>query len=442
MGHARGGGGKRKRVAASLVLLLALLGAVAVRLTTAVAPTASRSIAVGAWPRAVAVDPATGHAFVADRGDGTVAVVDLATARLLGKAAIGVEPWAAAIDQRTGRAFVTALAGQSVSTFDTASGQLLRTITVGQTTGQCLVAINERVGRAAVLNCRDPSVTILDAASGRALRTRGTPVVAGVQGLLGAVAVDDRTGHVFVESRDAGARAISTLDARTGATLAVARVGAYPVIAADGGTGRVIVADERDTRVRVLDARSGRVWRTLTVPYPAVALAVDERRARVFIATWSRLGPVGSNVTGNGHVLMLDGRTGALLRVTAVGDTPTAIAVDQGSDHVLVTTSIADPTDPMGHVVGYGSVHVLDATTGMALWTVPVGVAPVALAIDERTHQAVVTNAGVNTDGTPVMVRTLPAPGWLTWLHSRLPFVPLPRAASTAGSITILDSAR
>ncbi len=438
MGHARGG--KRKRMAAGLVLLLALIGAVAIWLTTAVAPTAPTSIMVGAWPRAVAVDPATGHAFVANRGDGTVAVVDLATTRILGKAAIGVEPWAVAIDRRTGRAFVTALAGQSVSTFDTASGQLLRTITVGQTTGQCLVAINERVGRAAVLNCRDPSVTILDAASGRALRTRGTPVVAGVQGLLGAVAVDDRTGHVFVGSRDAGARAISTLDARTGATLAVARVGAYPVIAADGGTGRVIVADERDTRVHVLDARSGRVWRTLTVPYPAVALAVDERRARVFIATWSRLGPVGSNVTGNGHVLMLDGRTGALLRVTAVGDTPTAIAVDQGSDHVLVTTSIADSVDPI-HVVGYGSVHVLDAATGGALRTAPVGVAPVALAIDERTHQAVVTNAGVNTDGTPVTIRTPSTPGWLMWLHRWLPFIPLSRATATGGSITILNSA-
>ena len=208
MGHARGG--KRKRMAAGLVLLLALIGAVAIWLTTAVAPTAPTSIMVGAWPRAVAVDPATGHAFVANRGDGTVAVVDLATTRILKTAAIGVEPWAAAIDQRTRRAFVTAAAGQSVSTFDTASGQLLRTITVGQTTGQCLVAVDERVGRASVLNCRDPSVSILDAANGRPLQMRGTPVMTGVQGLLGAVAVDERAGRMRQnsEARWSGAQSI------------------------------------------------------------------------------------------------------------------------------------------------------------------------------------------------------------------------------------------
>jgi len=114
--------------------------------------------------------------------------------------------------------------------------------------------------------------------------------------------------------------------------------------------------------------------------------------------------------------------------------------VDQGSDHVLVTTSIADSVDPI-HVVGYGSVHVLDAATGGALRTAPVGVAPVTLAIDERTHQAVVTNAGVNTDGTPVTIRTPSTPGWLMWLHRWLPFIPLSRATATGGSITILNSA-
>jgi DNA-binding beta-propeller fold protein YncE len=51
-------------------------------------------------------------------------------------------------------------------------------------------------------------------------------------------------------------------------------------------------------------------------------------------------------------------------------------------------------TDTNGIPTGTGSIDIVNAATGAVLCTVPVGVAPRALAIDERTGRTVVVNAG------------------------------------------------
>jgi DNA-binding beta-propeller fold protein YncE len=93
-------------------------------------------------------------------------------------------------------------------------------------------------------------------------------------------------------------------------------------------------------------------------------------------------------------------------------------------------------TDTNGLPAGAGSVDIVSALDGAVLRTVPVGVAPSALAVNERTGRAVVVNAG-----GPIHVRGLW--DWLPrWLVSRLPFLSSLQAPGTRtvpGSVSVLS---
>jgi len=64
------------------------------------------------------------------------------------------------------------------------------------------------------------------------------------------------------------------------------------------------------------------------------------------------------------------------------------VAVDLGTGRVLVISTLS------------GEVTVLDAATGLAVRSVPVGGGPHTIAVDTRTGRAVVSNAGLFRNGT------------------------------------------
>jgi YVTN family beta-propeller protein len=121
-------------------------------------------------------------------------------------------------------------------------------------------------------------------------------------------------------------------------------VGAHPgAIALDERRGHVFVANEYDHSVSMLEAASGRVVRTIDVDLTPHGLAVDQRAGRVFVSTgedllWPSPTP--------GWVQVLDSRTGQLLRTVAVGLGPAALAVDARTGHVFVANLYGPATDP------------------------------------------------------------------------------------------------
>src|SRR5919197_1420650 len=73
--------------------------------------------------------------------------------------------------------------------------------------------------------------------------------------------------------------------------------------------------------VGVLDTRMGRLLRTVNVGMdPHDQILVDTRRERVFVPVYSQ--------TGNGHVSVLDARTGRPLYAFAAGKAPVWMAMD------------------------------------------------------------------------------------------------------------------
>ena len=148
---------------------------------------------------------------------------------------------------------------------------------------------------------------------------------------------------------------------------------------------------------------------------------MDERVGRVYVAN-----------NGDNSLSILGAHSGTPLHTVAVGQNPDAVAVDERKGRVYVAS--AGATDAAGNPVGPGSVDVLDARTGQIARTMAVGVAPSAVAVDERTGDVFVVNAG----------GTVSQPGawaWVPrWVRRWLPFLPsqAARTRTVPGSLSVV----
>jgi DNA-binding beta-propeller fold protein YncE len=262
-----------------------------------------------------------------------------------------------------------------VRVFNARTGFLLRTVR----TGGGALAVDDRTGRVFVASIDGDSVSMLDAHSGAVLRT--IPRI-GIRPLV----VDARAGHVFVP----GARGLSMLDARTGRLLRTAALttatGAV-VLAVDEADGRLFVGD--DVRfppfhgvVKVFDTRTGALMRTVAMVRRSSSgiVVVDGRDGRAFMINR----PAGT-------VSVLDARRGIVVRTVAAGVLPYALAVDERRGRVVV---VSMGTVSSGAATSPGRVSLLDARSGAILSSAAAGWGPIAVAVDERTEHAFVANAG------------------------------------------------
>lgn len=324
-----------------------------------------RTITLGADPGNVAVDGATGHAFVVDRntngyaalGQGTVSLVDTRAGRLLRTTPVGPDPREAVIDTRNGHVLVANDDNASVSILDARSGRSLGAVRVGSHPHS--MAVDARAGRAFVVNSGDGSVSVLDT---RRAVVLGAVHLAGDFALSG-VAVDERAGRVFVGDTGGAAGLVHVLDAHLGAdphaaTHAATRGAARATTIRPYATGSYLSSLDRmdhmvvdstpvtgtpDGRVfatngaglSVLDARGGQILRTIPVHGAASAVAVDQSRHRVYVTSIDGVDGNGSPA-GPGRLTVLDELDGRVLRTVDAGMTPRAVAVDAGTGHVVV----------------------------------------------------------------------------------------------------------
>jgi YVTN family beta-propeller protein len=240
-------------------------------------------------------------------------------------------------------------------------------------------------------------VTMLDAWSGRVLSA--IPVGADPD----AVAVDQQSGAVFVITEDSR---VSILDVRHRTVVSTTVLSQdLRALAVDARTHRVFVVNDIEGTVSVLDARSGANLRTVAVGARPNAIAVDERRGRVYVVN-----------NGDNSLNILDAHSGTPLQTVAVGQNPDAVAVDERKGRVYVASE--GTTDAAGNPVGPGNIEVLDARSGQIMRRVAVGVAPSAVAVDERTGDAFVVNAG-GPLSRPSAWAWVPR-----WMRRWLPFLP------------------
>jgi YVTN family beta-propeller protein len=110
----------------------------------------SKSIAVGAAPVAVAVDPTLHTAYVVNGGTGSVSVIDKASASVVATVPVGAKPVAIAVDPTRHLAYVANNAGNSISIIDEKTNTVTDTLQVGQ--GPVAVAVDTATNTIFVAN--------------------------------------------------------------------------------------------------------------------------------------------------------------------------------------------------------------------------------------------------------------------------------------------------
>lgn len=312
----------RALLCAALIVALAGAGAAWVRARQDTPGPILYTVPLSGSPAALVVDGRTERVFVTAARDGAGSVLDARTGALVGVMLI---PGAAlAVDERAGTVF--AVGPTVVSMLDATNGRFLRQLAVGET--PTTVAVDARVGHAFVVDPGSNAVYMLDTRTGTVVRGQSMVMTPAL------VAVDEQGGQALVTS---GSPFVSVLDARSGASVrtAVLRASGGP-LAVDGRSGHVFVLDPGGNSVAMLDMRAGLVLRRIAVGLFPVALAIDARRGRAYVV--SRDEATSFNPTTTGGVSVLDTRTGAVLRTIPVGVDPVAVAVDEESGRVFVAT--------------------------------------------------------------------------------------------------------
>ena len=287
------------------------------------------------FPDAVAMDARSGHAYVYTE-DGTLYMLDARNGAVLRSVPVGpvLTSQSAAgltVDPALERVFAfNRLAGE-VSILDARSGALLRTI---QTPFLPVLTIDVKQNQLDIVGARSAAPPqVLDARGGRTLQgARGAPcaIITASSRAIPTSGVDPATGAWYWLDRRGGIRCM-VLYGRTVGSVAV-----------DARTGHLFTLDPSGNLVRMLDARKGATLAVTHVTANTTALSMDAVHEHLLVVSIGPTDALGRPHT-DGILSVIDARSGRLLRTLRVGACPTAIAVDERSDRAFVLNTHSNP---------------------------------------------------------------------------------------------------
>jgi YVTN family beta-propeller protein len=355
-------------------MAMLLGGGVAWSIPTSDLLTVVATVPVGAGPMTPLVDEATARVFVPNAYDGTVTVIDAAARVAVATIAVsgveGEELRAAVLDSARSRIFVLT-DGNRVVTVDTASAAVVRRETVPDEAQD--LALDPARGLVYVLGSMPGRLTTLGSPSGRAIRSVRLSREPDV------LAVNPRSGRVFLDDRRGAAGSIAAVDPRTGTpawAVRPARVVVGFVFDASGRRAYVpLAADDGGGSMLVVDTRARRIIARLEVGAPPLLPVLDPSHRRAYVSD------------GSGSVVVLDTGSLAVTGQIATGGRPGQPALDGPRNRLFV---------PLDSPTG-GSVAVYDTGSGGLVATVAVARQPGPPAIDSTGASAYVVSAAART---------------------------------------------
>lgn len=197
--------------------------------TTTVKTGAGYPISVDEDPYSIAINPAGTYAYVTNREDVTVSVIDLSTDTVTTPVTVGVEPYGVAINRAGTFAYVVNAGGESNVGADTVSVIDLATNTLKTGAGYPIsvgdrpwaLAINPAGTLAYVVNNTDNTVSVIDLATDT---VSGSPIAVGDNPWAIAIGPNGRFG--YVPNYDDGT--VSILDLTTNTVTENITVGGGP----------------------------------------------------------------------------------------------------------------------------------------------------------------------------------------------------------------------
>ncbi len=200
--------------------------------------------------------------------------------------------------------------------------------------------------------------------------------------------------------------------------------------------------------VEVIDTRRATLLRATATGAGFGDIAEDTRTGRIFTTALGGMRTVttrppggGTSTTqvpvGIGSLRVLDAGSGVLLRSLPIGVGTTDVAVDERRGRVYVLS--IGPPDARGGLTRPGALNVVDERSGQVVHTLAVGAVPLTLALDRHHDRLLVACIG-SFGGTPDDPW-----GWVPGQVRRLvPFLPHPPAPirTPQGSVLVIDTTR
>ncbi len=167
-------------------------------------------------PKGIAIDELANRVFISSRTANAVYIVNGVSNTIIGTVAVGAQPWGIDLNPLTRKAYVANFASGTVSVLNIDTLQVTRTISVGAGSEPSQVAVNRATNRIYVTLHGRGQVAVIDGA------TDGLPVMVDVGAGAFDVVVEPVFNQVFVSARDAGY--IAVLDGATNTELPSRRI--------------------------------------------------------------------------------------------------------------------------------------------------------------------------------------------------------------------------
>src|SRR2546427_1094768 len=290
--------------------------------------TVALTIKTGNSPSGVAVNPNTGRIYVANRGDGTISVIDSATKTVVGTITVGDIPAELAVNPATNRLYLTHSDNNITTVIDGSTGQVVGNIAVPQNV------------KAIAVNSVTNTVYLTGGGSSGSVRGSRLFVVSGSNNTVirtidigsgpFSIAVNPNSNRVYVANFYDWT--ISVVDGSLKSVIATLPVsGAPDGLAVNPGTNRLYVNDETHNSLLVLDASTYAILAQVPVGSFPNAVGLNPRTNRVYVVN-----------SASGSVTIVDGNTNAVVSNLKVGSFPPRVAVDQETNVSYVTNQNSD----------------------------------------------------------------------------------------------------
>jgi YVTN family beta-propeller protein len=325
------------------------------------AQTLVTTVTAGAYPVAIAVNPATNKIYVVNQNSNNMTVIDGATYNT-NTVLTGNAPDAVAVNAATNKIYAANGNSNSVTVVN---GTTNRTATVAVGDYPLAIAVNAVTNKIYVANYYSNSVTVIDGTTNKT-----TTVSVGSNPF--AVAVNSATNEIYVA--DSGSNSVAIIDGANNSTTMVS-VGAYPrAIAIDPYANKIYAVNYSSNDVSVIDGVTNLVT-NVTVGTGPSAVAVNPASSQAYVTN-----------SGSGTATIIDETTLATTTVIA-GSSPNAIDVNVVTNKAYLTNNIWDGTVTL---VNGADDSTASISLGNATW-------PTAIAVNPLTNTVFVANTVGNS---------------------------------------------
>jgi YVTN family beta-propeller protein len=234
------------------------------------------TVTVGAGPWGVALHPDGTHAYVTNRKDNTLSVIDAATWTEIDAVPVGDLPLGVIVDPRGLTIFVASYNDDRITLIDAATRTIMGAWNAGA--GPTGLAFDRSGTRLYVTNFADDTLSVLDPRTGRTVAT----IPVGRQPL--GIAVDETRLTAYVTNF--ASNDVSVVGLRSNTVLTTIPVGDKPFgVGASGTAGLAYVANAGGDTVSVIDTRVNTVVDTLQGVNGPLGVDFDATGERAFVVS-------------------------------------------------------------------------------------------------------------------------------------------------------------